>query len=203
MEIRPEFGSVALQEAHGWAQKALSLTAKYTKVLAWLFVGAIGLGALPAFAQEAAPSVQAENWVQALLGIVVTGVILPLARELFGVLKAKAEGTRYSGAVNAVSSLVESRVAWIQMRVQEAASDGKVTKEEWQAIAKDLVTQLPAETLEVLRKHLGAGVVEWVAGMLLDRFTARARADSAAAAAVAAVPNADAAMASRRAMAAE
>lgn len=171
---------------------ALEKRLGFSRVAAVLFVA---LGAAPAFAQEAAPSVQAENWVQALLGLVVTGILLPLARELFGLVKAKAEGTRFSGAVNRVSELVESKVAWVHAKLQEAASDGKVTQEEWQTIANELLDQLPSEALGILRAQLGSGVAEWVAGRLMVRFTAQARAVEAAAAAAATVPNVDAAKA--------
>lgn len=187
-----------LQEAAYWTMKALSLS-PMNQVLPLLLV----LFAVPAFAQEAAAP-KPQGWLETGITLFFTVVLLPFLNQVFGLLKTKLKGSAFSGAVNVFTELVEARAAWLHLKLKDAAADGEITRAELEAIAKELLAQLPGQMQTTLQANLGvAGVVSWAMGLLMNAVldATHARADVAAAEARARIADVEAAITARKARA--
>lgn len=136
--------------------------------------------AVPAWALDSAPSVQPQNWLQYIIGLAFTAIAAAAGNAWNKYIEAKTHGTLFEGAVSAVGTLVETRLTWAKAELVKAAADGVVTKEEMDAIARELLGDLSAQTMAVLTKQLGGGVVSWVGGLIKGGLEAKGEANQQA-----------------------
>ena len=119
------------------------------------------------------------NWTEiiiVLIGLVFTGILIPLVRKLFQWLDAKTEDTVWNKVVNELREVADNAVAYTQQSfvdaLKEKAEDGKLTPEEAKralGIAMEYVIANSSQEAQDFITNTAVDMEEYIRGIIEKR----------------------------------
>lgn len=130
------------------------------------------------YKEEGNMQVNLTEIIIALIGIVFTGVVIPLSRAAFAWLKEKTQSEALRCAIDEAQTVADGVVAALQVNVVEGLktgnADGKLTMDEAREVMDVAIGQflcdISEKSLEVI-EHNADDAAQFIANMIEQRLT--------------------------------